>query len=132
MKKEASGAFIRHPHYPEIIKFKIGSLKTNSTFSTSGCGDVDDLNNCERLSLPGDQSCNYQDNLSNMGDNDKPGRCLSFSSNKKNNFLNTNGVGATSTDNFDKMYFDMMEDVPQNSYDDEYQQLEIHSGSITL
>ena len=52
--------------------------------------------------------------------------------NKKNNFLNANGVSATSNDNYDKMYFDMMEDVPQNSYDDEYQQLEIHSGSMTL
>lgn len=69
-----------------------------------------------------------------MGDNDnnKPGRCLSFSSNKKNNFLNTIGAGATSTDNFDKMYFDMMEDVPQTSFDEEYHHLEIHSGSMTL
>jgi hypothetical protein len=82
--------------------------------------------------MPGDQSCNYLENLSNIGDNDKPGRCLSFSSNKKNNFLNASGAGNISTDNFDKMYFDMIEDVPQNSYEDEYQQLEIHSGSMTL
>jgi hypothetical protein len=37
MKKERiqGGGVFRHPHYPEIIKFKIGSLKTTSTLSTS-------------------------------------------------------------------------------------------------
>jgi len=43
---------IRHPHYPEIIKFKVGSVKTTSTLSTSHIED--DLNNCEKLSMPGD------------------------------------------------------------------------------
>ena len=138
MKKESGGGFIRHPHYPEIIKFKISSLKTNSTLSTSGCGDVDDLNNCEKLSLPGEQCCNYQDNLSNVGDNDKPGGCLSLSSNKKNNFNNNAQIWQSGLlppvnhDNFDKMYFDMTEDVPQTSFDEEYHHLEIHSGSMTL
>lgn len=50
MKKEAN--IIRHPHYPEIIKFKIGSVKTTSTLSTSNLDD--ELNNCERLSNPSD------------------------------------------------------------------------------
>ena len=124
MKKEAP-AFIRHPHYPEIIKFKIGSLKTTSTLSTSNCGDTDDINNFEKLSIPGDP-CSIHDNLSNMGDNDKSGS-LSFSSHKKNNFLNN--TGGFNRDNFEKMYFDM-EDAPQN-FDDEYH-MEIHSGSTTL
>jgi hypothetical protein len=124
MKKEAP-AFIRHPHYPEIIKFKIGSLKTTSTLSTSNYGDADDINNCEKLSMPGDPY-NMNDNFSNMGDNDKPG-CLSFSSNKKNNFLNN--TSGFHRDHFDKMYFDM-EDHPQH-FDDDYQ-MEIHSGSTTL
>jgi hypothetical protein len=53
MKKEAvQGSVFRHPHYPEIIKFKIGSVKTTSTLSTSN--QDEDLNNCEKLSLPGD------------------------------------------------------------------------------
>ena len=50
MKKEA--AIIRHPHYPEIIKFKIGSVKTISTLSNSNWDD--DMNNFEKLSLTGD------------------------------------------------------------------------------
>ena len=50
MKKETN--IIRHPHYPEIIKFKIGSVKTTSTLSNSNLDE--DLNNCERLSLPSD------------------------------------------------------------------------------
>ena len=50
MKKGAN--VIRHPHYPEIIKFKVGSLKTISTLSTSNCDE--DLNNCERLTLAGE------------------------------------------------------------------------------
>ena len=119
MKKEApSAAFIRHPHYPEIIKFKIGSLKTTSTLSTSNCGDADDINNCERLSIPGDP-CSFGDNLScsMMGDNDKP------SSHKKN-------ITGFHRDHFDKMYFDM-EDTPTQPFDDDYH-MEIHSGCTTL
>lgn len=45
MKKEA---IIRHPHYPEIFKFKAASLKTTSTLSTSNWDE--DLNNSEKLS----------------------------------------------------------------------------------
>lgn len=71
MKKEA--ALIRHPHYPEIIKFKLGSVKTISTLSNSNWEE--DQNNMEKLSLPGD-SCQFnQDNLSlfGAGDTDKGG-----------------------------------------------------------
>ena len=49
MKKETG---IRHPHYPEIIKFKLGSLKTTSTMSNSNWDD--DINNCEKLSFTGE------------------------------------------------------------------------------
>ena len=50
MKKEST--IIRHPHYPEIIKFKVGSLKTTSTLSTSNMDE--DINNYEKLSLTGE------------------------------------------------------------------------------
>lgn len=70
MKKEA--AIIRHPHYPEIIKFKTGSLKTISTLSNSNMDE--DLNNFEKLSFPGDGYSMYApDNLSVCGDNEKSG-----------------------------------------------------------
>ena len=39
---------IRHPYYPEIIKFKKGSVKTTSTLSTSNHDE--DFNNLERFS----------------------------------------------------------------------------------
>ena len=66
MKKEQS--FIRHPHYPEIIKFKIGSLKTTSTLSTSNWDD--DINNYEKLSLVGDSYPANTETISYQGDND--------------------------------------------------------------
>ena len=66
MKKEA--AVIRHPHYPEIIKFKIGSVKTTSTLSTSN--QDEDLNNCEKLSFTGEGCFIAHDNTSCQGDND--------------------------------------------------------------
>lgn len=79
MKKEARQV-IRHPHYPEIIKFKVGSLKTISTLSNSNCDE--ELNNCERLSIIGDPSLGFQDNLSCTGDSEKS--VLNLSLNKKN------------------------------------------------
>ena len=54
MKKEPS--FIRHPHYPEIIKYKIGSVKTISTLSTSGADEAE-YNNLDRLSSNGEVAC---------------------------------------------------------------------------
>lgn len=60
MKKEAS--IIMHPHYPEIIKFKIGSVKTTSTLSTSNWDE--DITNCEKLSLPGENYMNGIENAS--------------------------------------------------------------------
>jgi len=72
--------FIRHPHYPEIIKFKIGSVKTISTLSNSN--NDDDFNNFERLSMNGDGFQNNLENSSNNGDLEKLG-CL-FTSNLKN------------------------------------------------
>lgn len=64
MKKEAG--IIRHPHYPEIIKFKIGSLKTTSTLSTSNWDE--DL--IEKFSLQGEGYQNNVENISNQGDAD--------------------------------------------------------------
>ena len=52
MKKEP--ALIRHPHYPEIIKFKLGSVKTISTLSSSNWDE--DAPNFDRLSLQGEGS----------------------------------------------------------------------------
>lgn len=49
MRKEIG---LRHPHYPEIIKFKMGSLKTTSTLSTSNRDE--DFNNFEKLSFTGE------------------------------------------------------------------------------
>ncbi len=66
MKKEQ--IIIRHPYYPEIIKFKIGSLKTISTLSTSN--QDDDMQNLEKLSLPGDSCQNQIENISLLGEND--------------------------------------------------------------
>jgi hypothetical protein len=104
----------------------VGSLKTISTLSNSERDD--ELNNCERLSLPGD-NC-HQDNLSFMGDNEMStvgqtggigcGRPqgLSFSSsNKKSAAWNNNGGSGSSNnpncylqkthlENFEKMFFD--------------------------
>ena len=91
MKKEA--AVIRHPHYPEIIKFKVGSLKTISTLSNSNC-DNEDLNNC--LSLP-NECFTFQDSC--IGD---------CSCHKKRSNLNGG---------FEQSYFDMEE--PNPPYDDE-------------
>lgn len=67
MKRES--AIIRHPHYPEIIKFKIGSVKTISTLSNSNWEE--DMNNFEKLSLPGDACQFNQDNLSGCGELEK-------------------------------------------------------------
>ena len=94
MKKEA---VIRHPHYPEIIKFKVGSLKTISTLSTSNC---DNEENCERLSLPG-EGCHYQDLCSSE---------CGCPQNKKRSNLNCQGA-------FEHSYFDIEE--PSPPYDDE-------------
>lgn len=69
MKKESS--FIRHPHYPEIVKFKLGSLKTISTLSNSNMDE--DFNNFERLSLNGDVFHNNLENSSINGDTEKLG-----------------------------------------------------------
>jgi hypothetical protein len=64
MKKEA--AIIRHPHYPEIIKFKLNSLRTTSTLSTSGWDE--DLNMSEKMSQMGDGVQVNHDNMSCMGE----------------------------------------------------------------
>ncbi len=63
MKKEA--AIFRHPHYPEIIKFKMGSVKTISTLSNSNWEE--DQNNLDKISLPGDAYHLHQDHLSIYG-----------------------------------------------------------------
>ncbi|CDW82980.1 cct motif family protein [Stylonychia lemnae] len=100
--------FIRHPHYPEIIKFKIGSVKTISTLSNSN--NDDDFNTFERLSMNGDGFHNNQDNSSTCGDLEKLG-CL-FTSNPKNN-------------NFDKMYYDIEDQQP--SFEDDFQQSSLNT-----
>jgi hypothetical protein len=51
-KKDLTG--IRHRYYPEIIKFKKGSVNTTSTLSTSN--QDEDFNNSERFSC---QDNNY-------------------------------------------------------------------------
>ena len=68
MKKEASN-IIRHPHYPEIIKFKIRSVKTISTLSNSNWEE--DMTNFEKLSVNGDGFQNIGENISVNGDFDK-------------------------------------------------------------
>lgn len=68
MKKEAS-SIIRHPHYPEIIKFKIGSVKTISTLSSSNWEE--DMTNFEKLSVNGDGLQSLGENVSVNGDNDR-------------------------------------------------------------
>lgn len=125
MKREAN--IIRHPHYPEIIKFKVGSLKTISTLSNSNYDD--ELNNCERLSLPSDVQCtNYQDNLSCAGDlpheNMKPfaiGSGIGDSNKKKPNnngcFAGGSGHHHLTNANHHDMYFD--HELMDHTYDDE-------------
>jgi hypothetical protein len=68
MKKEATN-IIRHPHYPEIIKFKIGSVKTISTLSNSNWDE--DMANFERLSVNGDCIQSLGENISVNGDNER-------------------------------------------------------------
>eukprot|EP00347_Sterkiella_histriomuscorum_P022890 403336772 len=114
MKKEAS--YIRHPHYPEIIKFKIGSVKTISTLSTSNV-DETDLNTLERLSLNGDCFQFIHENSSNCGgDLDKfPNFPQSSSSSNiqgfhigsKSSNIQQHNLATQQLDQLDQMYYEM-------------------------
>lgn len=91
---------MRHPHYPEIIKFK-GSVKTTSTLSSSNCDEENSL------SLQGDSNLIFQDNGICHCENDRG--VFTF---KKNGCLNCHGGGQ---DHFDKAYYDLGE----HNYEDD-------------
>lgn len=103
MKKEAAGV-IRHPHYPEIIKFKLGSVKTISTLSASNWDE--EFNNSEKLSQIGDCFQIGAENFSCLGDNES---AIPHYSSSKNH--------AHPDQTFDKSDFELEDQ--QTMYEDE-------------